>query len=99
MRVESRFGDSELVEDFVLAAGSQTIELRVILDWREHARLLKLRFPTGLRDAVAAPDAGAVEPPQAASPMPRTLATARLLRILCFIALNSVVPGRLGPAC
>ncbi|HEU5203472.1 MAG TPA: glycoside hydrolase family 38 C-terminal domain-containing protein [Candidatus Limnocylindrales bacterium] len=54
VRVESRFGDSELIEDFVLAAGSPTIEIRVILDWREHARLLKLRFPTGLRDAVAA---------------------------------------------
>jgi alpha-mannosidase len=54
VRVESRFGDSELVEDFVLAAGSPTVEVRVILDWREHARLLKLRFPTGLRDAVAA---------------------------------------------
>ena len=54
VRVESRFGDSELVEDFVVSAGSPTIEIRVILDWREHARLLKLRFPTALADAVAA---------------------------------------------
>jgi alpha-mannosidase len=54
VRVESRFGDSELFEDFVVAAGSPTIEIRVILDWREHARLLKLRFPTALADAVAA---------------------------------------------
>ena len=54
LRVESRYGDSELVEDFVVSAGSPTIEVRVILDWREHAQLLKLRFPTGLRETVAA---------------------------------------------
>ena len=54
LRVESRFGHSELVEDFVVSAGSPTIEVRVILDWREHAKLLKLRFPTQLRDTVAA---------------------------------------------
>jgi len=54
LRVESRFGRSELVEDFVLANGSRSIEIRVILDWREGARLLKLRFPTRLSDAAAA---------------------------------------------
>jgi alpha-mannosidase len=54
LRVESRYGDSELVEDFVVSTGSPTIEVRVILDWREHAKLLKLRFPTRLGDAVAA---------------------------------------------
>ena len=54
VRVESRFGDSELVEDFVVSAGSPTVEIRVILDWREHARLLKLRFPTSLTNPVAA---------------------------------------------
>ena len=51
---ESRYGESELVEDFVVSAASPTIEIRVILDWREHAKLLKLRFPTRLRDTVAA---------------------------------------------
>jgi alpha-mannosidase len=54
LRVESRYGDSELVEDFVVSTGSPTIEVRVILDWREHAKLLKLRFPTNLGNAVAA---------------------------------------------
>ena len=65
LRVESRYGDSELVEDFVLSAGSPTIEIRVILDWREHATLLKLRFPTGLTDTVAAYEVpyGVVERP------------------------------------
>ena len=65
LRVESRYGDSELVEDFVVSAGSPTIEVRVILDWREHAKLLKLRFPTGLTDTVAAYEVpyGVVERP------------------------------------
>ena len=65
LRVESRYGDSELVEDFVLSAGSPTIEIRVTLDWREHATLLKLRFPTGLTDTVAAYEVpyGVVERP------------------------------------
>ena len=54
LRVESRYGESELVEDFVVSAASPTIEVRVILDWREHANLLKLRFPTRLRNTVAA---------------------------------------------
>ena len=54
LRVESRYGESELVEDFVVSAASPTIEIRVILDWREHAKLLKLRFRTQLRDTVAA---------------------------------------------
>jgi alpha-mannosidase len=65
LRVESRYGDSELVEDFLVSAGSPTIEMRVILDWREHAKLLKLRFPTGLTDTVAAYEIpyGAIERP------------------------------------
>ena len=54
LRVESRYGESELVEDFVVSAASPTIEIRVILDWREPAKLLKLRFRTQLRDTVAA---------------------------------------------
>ena len=53
LRVESRFGRSELVEDFVLGAGDVAVEVRVLLDWHEPAKMLKLRFPTPLRDAVA----------------------------------------------
>jgi alpha-mannosidase len=65
IRVQSRYGVSELVEDFIVCAGSPMVEVRVILDWREHARVLKLRFPTGLRDVVAAYDVpyGVVERP------------------------------------
>jgi alpha-mannosidase len=54
VRVTSRFGRSELVEDFVLSAGDRAVEVRVILDWREQAKLLKLRFPTRLSATVAA---------------------------------------------
>jgi alpha-mannosidase len=53
VRVESRFGESTLVEDFVLAAHARHVEVRVLLDWREHARLLKLRFATRVTDPVA----------------------------------------------
>ncbi len=49
LRVESRYGTSELVEDFILAAGARALEMRVILDWREQSKLLKLRFPTRIR--------------------------------------------------
>ncbi|HEY3523895.1 MAG TPA: glycoside hydrolase family 38 C-terminal domain-containing protein, partial [Candidatus Limnocylindrales bacterium] len=53
LRVESRYGDSTLVEDHVLAAGDRAIEVRVVLDWRERGRLLKLRYPTRLNAASA----------------------------------------------
>jgi alpha-mannosidase len=53
VRVESRWGDSSLTEDFVLAAGSSELEVRVILDWREPSRLLKLRFATRIDDPAA----------------------------------------------
>jgi alpha-mannosidase len=53
LRVDSSFGDSRLIEDFVLTASGDSVELRVILDWRERSKLLKLRFPTGLREPTA----------------------------------------------
>jgi alpha-mannosidase len=53
VRVESRWGSSTLVEDFVLAAGAAQVEVRVVLDWREPSRLLKLRFATRVDEPVA----------------------------------------------
>ena len=53
IRVTSRHGDSTLTEDYILSAGARWIELRVIVDWREEARLLKLRFATRTPDPVA----------------------------------------------
>ncbi|HZN17643.1 MAG TPA: glycoside hydrolase family 38 C-terminal domain-containing protein [Micromonosporaceae bacterium] len=46
LRVESRYGESTLVEELVLGAGSRHVEVRVVLDWRERQRMLKLRVPT-----------------------------------------------------
>ena len=45
IRIESRFGDSTLVEDVVLGAGARFVEVRATLDWRERLRLLKLKVP------------------------------------------------------
>ncbi|HET7027971.1 MAG TPA: glycoside hydrolase family 38 C-terminal domain-containing protein [Candidatus Limnocylindrales bacterium] len=46
VRVESVFDASRLIEDYVLAADGRAVEVRVILDWHERSRLLKLRYPT-----------------------------------------------------
>jgi alpha-mannosidase len=54
VRVNSRYGSSTLTEDIVVWAGSDEVEIRVILDWREKAALLKLRTPTPLVDTTAA---------------------------------------------
>jgi alpha-mannosidase len=54
IRVNSRYGASTLTEDIVVWAGSDEVEIRVILDWREKAGLLKLRTPTPLVDTTAA---------------------------------------------
>jgi alpha-mannosidase len=53
LRVTSRHGESRLTEDYILSAGARWIELRVIVDWREQGRLLKLRFATRTADPVA----------------------------------------------
>ena len=48
LRIESRYESSTLVEELVLGARSREVEVRVVLDWRERHRLLKLRVPTSL---------------------------------------------------
>jgi alpha-mannosidase len=53
IRVQSRFGQSRLTEDYLLTAGGDGVEIRVIVDWREHARLLKLRYASPVSDPVA----------------------------------------------
>jgi alpha-mannosidase len=50
IEVESTFGASRLVERLVLGARSRYLEVRAVLDWREHQRVLKLRFPCRLED-------------------------------------------------
>ncbi len=53
VRVDSRFGGSRLSEDFVVTRTVPGIEVRVTLDWRERARLLKLRFHVAVTRPVA----------------------------------------------
>ncbi|HET9614002.1 MAG TPA: glycoside hydrolase family 38 C-terminal domain-containing protein, partial [Candidatus Limnocylindrales bacterium] len=53
VRVTSEYGESRLTEDYVLAANASFVEVRVILDWREHAKLLKVRYATALDDPEA----------------------------------------------
>lgn len=52
VRVERSWGESSLVEEFVLDHDEATVQVEVTLDWREKAHLLKLRFPTTLVDPV-----------------------------------------------
>jgi alpha-mannosidase len=53
IEVESTFEGSHLVERLVLGARSRHLEVRAVLDWREQHRVLKLRFPSALRQATA----------------------------------------------
>jgi alpha-mannosidase len=53
LRVESSYGGSTLAEELVLSAGARHVDLRVTLDWHERLQLLKLRFPTSVRDSEA----------------------------------------------
>jgi alpha-mannosidase len=53
LRVESRYGNSTLREDYVLGADAKHVDVRVALDWHEQLKLLKLRYPTGIDAATA----------------------------------------------
>jgi len=44
-REHRSFGASTLTLDWILYAGSRSVELRVSLDWHEHLRILKFSFP------------------------------------------------------
>ena len=52
IRIERSWGRSIMTEEFYLEHDGDHIEVRVTIDWREHAHMLKLRFPVALRDAV-----------------------------------------------
>ena len=53
LRIESRYERSTLVEELVLSTGSRQVEVRVVVDWHEQLKTLKLRFPTALTDVTA----------------------------------------------
>jgi alpha-mannosidase len=48
IRVDARFGDSRCTIDYILAAHSRSVEMRVVLDWHEKAHLAKMRFATAI---------------------------------------------------
>lgn len=54
LRVESGYEHSTLAEELVLSAGARHVHVRVVVDWHERGRLLKLRFPTALEGAESA---------------------------------------------
>jgi alpha-mannosidase len=48
IRVESRYGESLLREDYALSAEATYVDVNVVLDWHEELKLLKLRYPTSI---------------------------------------------------
>jgi alpha-mannosidase len=47
-RQRARWQDSEIVLDIAQFAGLDFVELRFVIDWREHEQILKLEIPTAL---------------------------------------------------
>ncbi|HUX20139.1 MAG TPA: glycoside hydrolase family 38 C-terminal domain-containing protein [Spirochaetia bacterium] len=48
IRSTSYWGKSTLRQDFVLGSEAAYVEVRVTLNWQEHQRLLKMRFPVNV---------------------------------------------------
>jgi alpha-mannosidase len=53
LRVEREWNRSTMVEEFVLGHRSDALEVRVSIDWREQAHLMKLCFPTAITSPVS----------------------------------------------
>jgi alpha-mannosidase len=53
LRVEREWHRSTMVEEFILGHRADQLEVRVSIDWREQAHLLKIRFPTAVADPVS----------------------------------------------
>lgn len=51
IRVSSEWGSSKLIQDFAIYPGMARIDVRVIVDWRESLKMLKLRFPVNVQSA------------------------------------------------
>ncbi len=49
VRVVSEYGRSRLIQDFMLYADLDYIEVAVVVDWREQFQALKLRFPINVQ--------------------------------------------------
>jgi alpha-mannosidase len=48
IQVASRFGDSNLLQDYILYASSPELRCRLTVNWKEYYKVLKIGFPTML---------------------------------------------------
>lgn len=48
LRVTSEWGRSTLIQEFTLYREIDRVDVRVLVDWREHFKALKLRFPVNV---------------------------------------------------
>jgi alpha-mannosidase len=53
LRIEREWHRSTMVEELLLGEDSDAVEVRITIDWREQAHLMKLRFPLALEEPVA----------------------------------------------
>jgi alpha-mannosidase len=53
IRVTTTYGSSALSTDWLLYAGSRSIELKVTLNWNEHLKMVKFSFPVNIESPVA----------------------------------------------
>ena len=53
VRVISSYGASALTIDWILYAGARTVELKVMLNWNEHLKMLKFSFPVNIESPAA----------------------------------------------
>jgi alpha-mannosidase len=49
IRATSQYGSSTLVQDFTMYPERDQIDVRVVVDWRENYKMLKLRFPVNVK--------------------------------------------------
>jgi alpha-mannosidase len=53
LRVKTTYGDSSLIIDWRLTAGSRHLYCDVLLDWHEHLKMLKFAFPVDIVSPIA----------------------------------------------
>jgi alpha-mannosidase len=57
LRVESRYGASTLIQDYILYRDAREVLVEARLDWHEHYKMLKLSFPVDAENDSACYDA------------------------------------------
>jgi alpha-mannosidase len=50
LRAEYRYQNSTLIQDFTVYKMMDRIDVRVVVDWHEHHKMLKIRFPMNLNN-------------------------------------------------